>query len=91
MKTLFIFTIMKTLFIFAISIFLISCSGLDAYQVKMSVMQKFPHALMIYTPPGKSITDFIVIDKDSTIYYVKNRGLFVADKNEIDIIYKFKR
>jgi hypothetical protein len=79
----------KIIFILVILTGLYSCSGLNASKVRHGVIKKFPQSVLIISPPGRFAT-FIVIDKDSTVWYVESIAIFNADKFTTDSLYSLK-
>lgn len=64
-----------------------SCDALDSDKCRMSVEKSFPDALEIVSPAGESHI-WIVMDKDSSIYYVETMALFNAKMTHKELIFK---
>jgi dTDP-4-dehydrorhamnose 3,5-epimerase-like enzyme len=62
---------------------------MDSYKVKDVVKKQFPNAQFIYCPPGDFHT-FIVMSRDSSLYYVSSDALNIKKVN-IDLIYRFEK
>ena len=78
----------KLIFVLLVILIMASCSSGLAYKVKQSVIAEFPNAILIESPVGRDFI-FIVIDSDSSVYYVSNGGIFTANKNRIEKLYSF--
>ena len=53
-----------------LGLMLIGCDGFDDIKCLESVKQEFPEAMTIHMKPKNRFT-FIVVDKDSSVYYVR--------------------
>lgn len=66
---------------------LASCAGNDEYGCYKSVQEEFPNAIVIKQPIGEKWR-FIVIDADSSVYYVETMSSNNVKITQKELIYK---
>lgn len=67
---------------------LTSCDALDSYKCKQSVEKSFPEAVSIIQPSGSNFT-WIVIDKDSSVYYIRTMNVSNTEVTQRELIFKY--
>ena len=67
---------------------LYSCAGEDEYGCYKSVQEEFPNAIDISSPIGERYR-FVVIDADSTVYYVETMNQNDTEVTQTELIYKW--
>ena len=64
-----------------------SCDSVSSEKCKKSVEKSFPKAIQIIQPSGEKFT-WILIDKDSSIYYVETMAEFSTEVTKRELIIK---
>ena len=77
----------KVILFIAVLALLSSCDANDSYKCKQSVEKSFPNALSIVQPTNEEYS-WIVMDKDSSIYYVETMNLFDTEISQKELIFK---
>ena len=84
---------LKLIFLLCIMIMvplLVSCDAINSLKCKEKVEQAFPEAIEIILPVGYNYT-WIVINSDSTLWFVKTGKIFTAEISSKQEIYDPKR
>jgi len=71
-----------------LSTFLISCAGYDEYSCYENVQEEFPNAIAIKSPIGEKYS-FIVIDADSSVYYIETMNKSDTKLTQKELIHKW--
>ena len=83
-----LFKMKKVILFLAVSALLFSsCDANDSYKCKQSVEKSFPNALSIVQPTNEEFS-WIVMDKDSSIYYVETMNLLDTEISQKELIFK---
>ena len=77
----------KLILILFIAMLFVSCGGVSKTDCYESVKKEFPEALDIITPISRNYV-YIVVDKDSFIYYIETMDLFTSDITSKQLIFK---
>lgn len=67
---------------------LISCDGFDEFACYQRVSEEFPNAIKVSRPIGVKF-QFIVIDADSSVYFVKTMNSSNTDLTQKELIHKW--
>jgi hypothetical protein len=67
---------------------LFSCDGHDEFACYQRVKEEFPNAIKVSRPIGEK-WEFIVIDEDSSIYFVETMNVSNTDLTQKELIHKW--